>query len=138
MTVLDEIIAGVVEDLQLRRSSRPLADLMARVAELPPPADPLPALRGPGLGVIAEVKRSSPSKGQLADIPDPAALAAISAPCPFSASSEKREREPAPPSTRTLAPNVPNFLTVSGDTAKRGSSGPSAVTAMVTMTSSER
>lgn len=75
MTVLDEIIAGVVEDLQLRRSSRPLADLMARVAELPPPADPLPALRGPGLGVIAEVKRSSPSKGALAPILDPAALA---------------------------------------------------------------
>ena len=30
----------------------------------------------PGLSLIAEVKRSSPSKGALADIPDPAALAA--------------------------------------------------------------
>ena len=32
-------------------------------------------LRRPGLGVIAEVKRSSPSKGALSDIPDPSALA---------------------------------------------------------------
>lgn len=35
----------------------------------------LPRLAGPGLGVIAEVKRASPSKGTLAAIPDPAALA---------------------------------------------------------------
>ncbi len=36
----------------------------------------LDAFAAPGLSVIAEVKRSSPSKGALADIPDPAALAA--------------------------------------------------------------
>lgn len=75
MTVLDEIIAGVVEDLEVRRSRLPLADLMASVEALPAPLDPLPALRGPGLGVIAEVKRSSPSKGSLATIDDPASLA---------------------------------------------------------------
>lgn len=76
MTVLDEIIAGVVEDLEVRRAHRPLDELMAAVAALPPAADPLPALRAPGLSVIAEVKRSSPSKGALAAIADPAALAA--------------------------------------------------------------
>ncbi len=32
-------------------------------------------LRRPGLSLIAEVKRASPSKGALSDIPDPAALA---------------------------------------------------------------
>lgn len=34
------------------------------------------ALRAPGLSVIAEVKRASPSRGRIADIPDPAGLAA--------------------------------------------------------------
>ena len=35
----------------------------------------MPRFRGPGVAVIAEVKRSSPSKGALAEIADPAALA---------------------------------------------------------------
>ena len=76
MTVLDQIIAGVREDLREREAARPLPEVMAAVEQLPPARDPLPALRGPGLGVIAEVKRASPSKGHLAAIPDPAALAA--------------------------------------------------------------
>jgi indole-3-glycerol phosphate synthase len=36
----------------------------------------MPRFRAPGTSVIAEVKRRSPSKGALADIPDPAELAA--------------------------------------------------------------
>jgi indole-3-glycerol phosphate synthase len=76
MTVLDEIIAGVVEDLAVRRAERPFDELVAAVAAAPTALDPLPALRAPGLSVIAEVKRSSPSKGALAPIEDPAGLAA--------------------------------------------------------------
>lgn len=76
MTVLDEIIAGVLEDLADRRASVSRADLERAVAQRPPALDPMPAFRGPWLSVIAEVKRRSPSKGHLAEIPEPAALAA--------------------------------------------------------------
>lgn len=75
MTVLDEILAGVVEDLAERETLRPLAQVQAAAQQMPPTRDPLPALRAPGLSVIAEIKRSSPSKGALAEIADPAALA---------------------------------------------------------------
>lgn len=75
MTVLDEIIVGVVEDLAVRESLRPMAQLVDAVASAPAALDPMPALRANGLSVIAEVKRASPSKGELAAIKDPAALA---------------------------------------------------------------
>ncbi|MHA7264118.1 indole-3-glycerol phosphate synthase TrpC [Arthrobacter sp. TMN-37] len=78
MSVLDDIISGVREDLSLRAAGVPLAEVRARALEQAPAADALAALRGDGraLQVIAEVKRSSPSKGRLAPIADPAALAA--------------------------------------------------------------
>ena len=76
MSVLDDIVAGVREDLAERQSRFSEADLLDAVRALPDPRDPMPAFRAPGLSVIAEIKRRSPSKGALADIPDPAALAA--------------------------------------------------------------
>ncbi|MBB1495339.1 indole-3-glycerol phosphate synthase TrpC [Propioniciclava sp. MC1595] len=76
MGVLDDIIVGVREDLAERQAHRSLSDLMDAVAAMPPTRGVLEAFAAPGLSVIAEVKRSSPSKGALADIPDPAALAA--------------------------------------------------------------
>jgi indole-3-glycerol phosphate synthase len=75
MSVLDDIVAGVRADLAERRARVPEAELRAQIAAAAPPRDPMPAFRAPGLSVIAEVKRRSPSKGDLADIPDPAALA---------------------------------------------------------------
>jgi indole-3-glycerol phosphate synthase len=75
MSVLDDIVAGVRADLALRRAEVPEADLRVVAADAPPTRDPMPAFRSAGLSVIAEVKRRSPSKGDLADIPDPAALA---------------------------------------------------------------
>ena len=75
MSVLDDIVAGVREDLAGRQAVVPEARLRELVAAAPPARDPMPAFRAPGLSVIAEVKRRSPSKGDLADIPDPAALA---------------------------------------------------------------
>lgn len=74
-SVLDDIVAGVREDVAIRQAAHPLDVVMARAAEAPPAHDALAALRAPGVGVIAEVKRRSPSKGALATIGDPAELA---------------------------------------------------------------
>lgn len=76
VSVLDDIVAGVRLDLAKRRATTSEADLRARLADVDPARDPMPHLRAAGSSVIAEVKRKSPSKGALADIPDPAALAA--------------------------------------------------------------
>ena len=75
MSVLDDIVAGVREDLAGREAVVPEAELRDLVAAAQAALDPMPAFRSPGLSVIAEVKRRSPSKGDLAAIPDPAALA---------------------------------------------------------------
>ncbi len=75
MSVLDDIVAGVREDLARRRTAVPERDLRAALADAPAPRDPMPTFREPTVSVIAEVKRRSPSKGDLADIPDPAPLA---------------------------------------------------------------
>ena len=76
MSVLDEIIDGVRADLAERESATPLEDVKTAARRAPEAVDPMPAFRAPGVSVIAEVKRASPSKGALADIADPAALAA--------------------------------------------------------------
>ncbi|MPV38956.1 indole-3-glycerol phosphate synthase TrpC [Georgenia subflava] len=78
MTVLEEIVAGVREDLAEREAARPL-DVLKELAQRQPGAkDAVAALRGEhdAVTIISEVKRSSPSKGALADIADPAGLAA--------------------------------------------------------------
>jgi indole-3-glycerol phosphate synthase len=76
MSVLDEIIDGVRADLADRQGAVPLDALKEAARRAPDALDPMPSFRAPGVSVIAEVKRSSPSKGALATISDPAALAA--------------------------------------------------------------
>jgi len=73
--VLTEIIDGVRLDLAPRQAATSAADLRAMLADVDPPRDPMPHFRSAGSSVIAEVKRKSPSKGALAEIPDPASLA---------------------------------------------------------------
>jgi indole-3-glycerol phosphate synthase len=75
VSVLDDILTDVRADLAARQERLPLDQLKARAEGRPSCMNPLPVLRGEGIAVIAEVKRSSPSKGALAAIADPAGLA---------------------------------------------------------------
>lgn len=75
MTVLDDIIVGVREDLAERQRDISDAEIRERAASQSDALNPLAGFRRPGLSVIAEVKRRSPSKGHLAEIADPADLA---------------------------------------------------------------
>lgn len=77
MNVLDEIVDGVREDLAARAARTPRSHLRDRCEALPAPRDCAALLRaGEEVRVIAEVKRASPSRGPLAGIADPGALAA--------------------------------------------------------------
>ena len=74
--MLNSLVAGALADASDRRATRSLADVesaaLARPAALDVLAHLAPAER---VKIIAEVKRSSPSRGALAEIPDPAELA---------------------------------------------------------------
>ena len=95
-TVLDQIIEGVREDLEARRAVVSLQQLQRTAQTQVPALDAERALRGSepaSVQVLSEVKRSSPSKGALADIADPAALAAAyerGGACAISVLTEKR------------------------------------------------
>ena len=79
MSVLDDIIVGVLEDLKEREDRVPLSRVKEIEQSVPEAKDALGALRNSdgAVKIISEVKRSSPSKGALAQIPDPAALASV-------------------------------------------------------------
>jgi indole-3-glycerol phosphate synthase len=78
MTILDRIVDYKrTKELPSRMRDLPLADLRDRAAIAPPPRDFVAALRSePGVALIAEVKRASPSKGLLRPDFDPIHLAA--------------------------------------------------------------
>lgn len=74
--MLAELTANAVADAESRRAERPLAEVEAAALARPAAIDALAALRpAQHVKVIAEIKRSSPSRGSLAAIDDPAALA---------------------------------------------------------------
>ncbi|MDN5964493.1 MAG: indole-3-glycerol phosphate synthase TrpC [Actinomyces sp.] len=79
MSVLDGIIVGVLEDLRARESLVSMDDLKERARRTPDALDVVGAMRARdgAVSIISEVKRSSPSKGDLAPIADPAALASV-------------------------------------------------------------
>jgi indole-3-glycerol phosphate synthase len=70
---LNGIIEGVLEDVAQR--SVPASMLKEKLATAPQLRDAYAALNKEDMSLIAEVKRSSPSKGDLAEISDPISLA---------------------------------------------------------------
>jgi len=62
---LDEIIAKSSQNLERRKKQRPLKELQKLAASQPPPLDFATALRQDHLSLIAELKRASPSKGNI-------------------------------------------------------------------------
>jgi indole-3-glycerol phosphate synthase len=78
-TILDRIKAYKLEDVARRKAARPLAELEPAAREAPAPRGFQTALRhasASGYGLIAEIKKASPSKGLIRADFDPPALAA--------------------------------------------------------------
>ncbi|MHC5796236.1 indole-3-glycerol phosphate synthase TrpC [Lacisediminihabitans sp. FW035] len=74
--MLADLVSGALIDASERRALRTLAEVEAEALSRPAAIDALAALAPSSrVKIIAEVKRASPSRGPLADIPDPAALA---------------------------------------------------------------
>ncbi len=64
-TLLGPILDAVRQGLEQRKQERPLEEIESGLKGLPAPRDFASALRNGGFGVIAEIKRASPSKGWL-------------------------------------------------------------------------
>ena len=63
--ILERILAAKREEVAARREAVPLAEVRARAADQPPPLNFAEALARPGVTLIAEIKRASPSRGPL-------------------------------------------------------------------------
>ncbi len=73
--MIDQVVAMVRRELEMRRARFPLTAIERSLAGKPAPRNFAAAIRGEGIKLIAEIKRASPSKGMLSAIPNPADLA---------------------------------------------------------------
>jgi indole-3-glycerol phosphate synthase len=74
-SVLERIFAAKRSELEERRHAMPLAAVAAEAARAPAPRDFAGALRAHRPAIIAEIKRASPSKGDILPGLDPATVA---------------------------------------------------------------
>lgn len=75
MNILDKIIADKFNEVRGRYAEIPLDELMAQAAQAADRPNFIESLRAVPIGVIAEVKRQSPSAGLIREPFDPAAIA---------------------------------------------------------------
>ncbi|MCP4641630.1 MAG: indole-3-glycerol phosphate synthase TrpC [bacterium] len=75
--ILDDICAHKREEVAARKGVVPIEDVMERVEAVRPALDFREAMRMPGISLIAEVKRASPTKGVFIENLDPVDLAAL-------------------------------------------------------------
>jgi indole-3-glycerol phosphate synthase len=73
-TILDAILARTAENLTSRKTVLPFSQLEVAATHQSPPLSLHGALRAPGMSVIAEVKRASPSRGVFPVYIDPAVV----------------------------------------------------------------
>jgi indole-3-glycerol phosphate synthase len=76
--LLESLYAGAIEDARERQEQVSLSEIEKLALSRTPALDAMRFLSaGSAINVIAEIKRASPSKGHLAEISDPAALAKV-------------------------------------------------------------
>ena len=76
--MLDELFAGSIADALARREISPIEKVESAALSQPQALDTLAFLAPSSeIKILAEVKRASPSRGQMAKIADPAALAKV-------------------------------------------------------------